>query len=71
MEIEEGVLYSVVSSNIESLGVVDGEMTVKFKSGRVYSYSPASLGDLESALRSESVGKWFNIFKIGKEEREV
>jgi hypothetical protein len=51
---------SVDSSNIESAAYEDGEMEVKFKSGKTYRFVSVPKEVFEAFMNADSKGKYFN-----------
>ena len=59
-------MFSVVSSNIDSVGYADGKLFVEFKSGKTYSY-PATESEVNTLKKAESIGSHFSRDFRGRE----
>jgi hypothetical protein len=50
----------VESSNLDAVGWSDGMLTVRFRSGSVYSYAGVPRGVYQRLLHAESKGRFFS-----------
>lgn len=59
-------MSGVKSSLIESIGHHGGTLAVKFKSGATYHYPDVTAEQFAGLQKSESLGKAFGAFKVGR-----
>lgn len=59
-------MSGVKSSLIESIGHHGSTLAVKFKSGQTYHYPDVTAEQFAGMQKSESLGKAFGAFKIGR-----
>jgi hypothetical protein len=64
-------MTAVKSSQIESIGHLGGTLAVKFKSGSTYHYPGVTADQFADLHKSDSIGKAFNAFKIGREFKKI
>lgn len=53
-------LYSVASSNLDSVGYSDGVMRIHFKSGSLYEYHNVTESLYIDLISAPSIGKFFS-----------